>query len=163
MTTLIIIDLNGIIVKTHGKGKFSVRPNLDYFVNELTKLIRQNIIKIAFWTSKPEENGRAIFEIVIGGTLWKHALFTWYRDECTPIVIDNNPFHTQKDLRKVWSQYSEYNESNTFLLDDSPSKCGDYPNNLIHAPSYLGPRKAPNDNGFKSMIKMIHQQIDKTM
>lgn len=157
---LIIIDLNGPLVKTQPKGKYNIRPHLDHFIAQMTDMILRDVIQVAFWTSKPEEKARPIFEAILGNTLLKHALFVWYRDACTPIVIDNNPFHTKKDLTKVWGAFPQYNESNTYLLDDTPSKCGDFPANLIQAPPYLGPRKARQDDGFKIMLQLIKEKTD---
>lgn len=159
MPTLIVFDLNGIFAKTQGKGKYSVRPHLAEFTLAVDHLISQGDIEIAFWTSKPEDNGKPILEGILGQTLLKKALFTWYRDECTPVIIDGNPYHTRKDLRRIWARYPQYTERDTYLVDDSPSKCADFPNNLIQAPPYLGPRKAPDDQGFQEILDQIKEKV----
>ena len=159
MATLIVFDLNQVFVKTQGKGKYNVRPHLDDFIQSIDRLLCQGDIEIAFWTSKPEHIGRPILNSILGDTLFKRALFTWYRDACTPIVIDDNPYHTRKDLRKIWAQYPQYTKTNTYLIDDSPTKCADFPDNLIQAPPYLGPRKAPNDQGFYQILKMLENKL----
>lgn len=157
---LMILDVNGVIVKTQGKGRYSVRPGVKSFLAQLHELIKQGQIELAFWTSKPSDTAEPILQDLVPKDLLDKTLFIWYREACTPTVIDGNPFHTIKDLEQVWMTFPQFSKKNTFLVDDTPSKCPDQPDNLIIAPPYLGPRNAPNDAGLTTIFRDITSKIE---
>ena len=160
--TLIILDINYVLGKCQSANRFSPRPGVDRFLEKLTYLVTQGRIDLAFWTSKPQETAEPILRQLVSPTLLTKTCFIWYRDACTPTVIDGNPFHTIKDLEKVWRTFPQYTKKNTYLVDDTPSKCPEYPENLIVAPPYLGPRKAPYDVGLDTIFVAIIAKLGLT-
>jgi len=159
---LIILDINYVLGKCQTATRFSPRPGVNDFLIKLTNLVVQEKIDVAFWTSKPKETAEPILHDLVSQALLEKTLFMWYRDSCTPTVIDGNPFHTIKDLGKVWRSFPQYTQKNTYLVDDTPSKCPEYPGNLIVAPPYLGPRKAPHDAGLAMIYCAIMAKLKAT-
>ncbi|KAJ3374608.1 hypothetical protein HDU92_000925, partial [Lobulomyces angularis] len=63
-------------------------------------------------------------------------LFVWCVNECDVVGFGRDR-QTFKDLQKIYSQYPQFNQTNTILLDDSPHKGLKNENsNTLHLPTY---------------------------
>ena len=138
---LTILDLNGVILFREQRGRKNfyakdegmvanrrtyVRQDLNEFINELRKKG-----DVAIWSTAHEKNIMLmLYQCRIDPQIFK---FIWSSIDCVyqegeydeknkPLVI--------KPLKLVWERFSEYNDTNTIIVDDSnlkmkinPSKC----------------------------------------
>ena len=116
---LLIFDLNGVLIYTRKKKKkknnnFTMRPHVEKFIDAMSKKYQ-----LAVWTSKTFERAESMVQKLFHSY---DLLFTWYNDKCDKKYSDDAVYMT-KDLRKVWNQFDNYDETNTILLDDSEEKC----------------------------------------
>jgi len=131
--TLLILDLNGLLVyreyvknlETIPKdamkiGNFLVwkRPGIEDFI----KMIFLHF-DVAVWSSVSKYNimelSKNIFE-----EFYDKLKFCWCQEECD---ITEHPLKSfkklyKKNLEKVWETYTEYNETNTIIIDDTELK-----------------------------------------
>ena len=159
---LFLLDLNGILCKSSG-AKASPRPHLTTFLRHIEKRQAEGKAQFAIWTSKMEHNALPIIETLFNKadaqSFRTKLLFCWYKSHCTPIYTDEDPYAVVKDLEHVWHFYPQFDETNTYLVDDTPSKIGKYTPNLIHVPAFEGPRKAPNDCALLDLCAIIDSKL----
>lgn len=154
---LLIFDINGVLCKSYGKGKASLRPGLRKFFKTIERWVDEGWIQIAFWTSKMEHNGRMLlnkilYEAEIDENI---AQFVWFNTDCTPCPTLDDPYAVIKDLEKVWERFPRFNAKNTYLIDDTTSKAGKYAkDNLLWIPAYEGTRMS-SDNELEVLADRL--------
>lgn len=127
---LVILDYNGCLCIKKPKGKPALlRHNVHEFIEQLFELQDDGKIRIAFWTCITKKNASIITNQLLTQEQQDKCLFLWNSDHCTP--HPDLPFKQYKDLENVWKIYPNFNNSNTFLLDDSKYKAMNQPENLI--------------------------------
>lgn len=156
---LLVFDINGVFCKAGMKGTCSVRP----YVQELFKVLHKhrNIYRVAFWTSKYEENGRKLMDRIlheIPAEFHVEPLFFWFRQHCKISSAVDKSYASIKQLRNVWNDFPEYHSGNTLLIDDTPSKA-ESKENYLYVPPYRGPRCDPQDIVLLQLANHIHQCV----
>jgi hypothetical protein len=114
---LIILDLNGTLIKRSKKTKFvQTRP----YMPEFLRHVFDNFAVMVWSSARPESVQAAVtsaFESYLPDLVacWDRRAFG------LGTAYYGNPV-TVKDLRLVWRAMPLWNERNTILLDDSPDK-----------------------------------------
>jgi len=130
---LMVFDLNGVLCKSVKNKEFHVRPELPEFF----RFMHESDMRYAFWTSKTPKNGLRMVSAIKSVVGEIDPLFTWFSDKCTPDPTEDDPHRVIKDLRYIWAEFSQYDVQNTFLVDDSCEKAGQFrKTNLIEVPAY---------------------------
>lgn len=141
---LLILDMNNVLVcrafvptqaeeqpetvpynvyaTTLGGGRFHTwkRPNLDAFIQRCFAKYT-----VAVWTSAQRENANDLVDFVFGEDR-KKLLFVWDQSHCEAVEGSKKPLF-KKQLARVWASYTQYNETNTYIVDDSADKVRDNP------------------------------------
>lgn len=138
---LLVLDVNGLLVDIVadpdesykadtwiGSKAVFKRPYCDEFIKFCFERF-----SVGVWTSRTRRNIERVLDFLIKDTQ-KQLLFCWDQSHCTETgfnTIENSdkPL-VLKELKKLWEKQDpnlpwdlgEYDESNTFLLDDSPYK-----------------------------------------
>lgn len=138
---LLVLDVNGLLVdivadpdKSYtadtiiGSKAVFKRPYCDEFLNFCFERF-----SVGVWTSRTRRNIERVLDFLIKDTQHQ-LLFCWDQSHCTETgfnTIENSdkPL-VLKELKKLWEKQDPnlpwdkgvYDESNTFLLDDSPYK-----------------------------------------
>jgi len=154
MKPLLIFDLNGIFLVrrrdttphkpnfTIGAFKCYVRPGVKKFL----KWVHHHF-DVAVWSSTMPHNTIPIVQHIWGKKM-KDLKFIFSQRQCTwtgsmpcgkPIFL--------KELQYVWEMFPWYDETNTFLIDDSPHKVvNNPPHTSIHpTPLTFETRHTPID------------------
>lgn len=139
---LIILDLNGTILdSTHRQRKgckydLKARTKYVYFrpgMKEFIEFLKTNSrFRVAVWTSCIPQNAKAIVEHIFKDVPLE---FCYSRDECDE--LSGPGFKTIKNLNKVWDRFPKWNQSNTFIIDDSSEKLVGFEKNLLCVPEFI--------------------------
>ena len=133
---LVIFDLNGTLISKVKRQKAkAIELKHQFMVNDYKVYVRKDAVKvlnqlfqlgvsIAVWTSA--QNGHDITRRLFGSNFDKLE-FIWTRSDC----LEVNGVHS-KPLHLVFEKNDKWNAQNTFIVDDSPSKAADNPENLYH-------------------------------
>jgi hypothetical protein len=146
---LIVLDLNGILCRRMHKCKAAPKgtPLVDKYewlrdatlVDDSYLVAREGVIefmrelqsefKVAVWSTAFRKNTMSALAYILPGSLIDKLLFVFSGDECTnsgkrtksgkPIVF--------KDLKTVWDEYPEYNEGNTWVVENDSYKLQNNP------------------------------------
>lgn len=149
MERLIVLDLNGVLLKHQGKGKASYRPGCHQFVCDLLKMPS---IRVAIWTTITPDNAQKIIDGFLSKDIQSELLFIWTSKEST----QSHDFKSIKNLDKIFGSYPQFNTHNTTILDDEEEKVPHHKDNLMLVPSYGGPRKSPQDEVLQQISNQIH-------
>jgi hypothetical protein len=160
---LLVFDLNHVLLhRMPASLSFIVRPYAIEFIKNLS-----DHFHLAVWTSGKRQNVSAMFESIFCDV---DTLFFWCQEKCRVLQPDPKNFDGSsikkslifyKPLRLVWSEFPEFDESNTLLIDDSPEKCSRNPAGTCIIPlpfegspfdSYLNPCRS--DGLFRELLKM---------
>lgn len=160
---LLVFDLNHVLLhRVPASLSFIVRPYAIEFIKNIS-----NHFHLAVWTSGKRQNVSAMFESIFFDV---ETLFFWCQEKCRIMQVDPKAsavsslkksliFH--KPLCLVWSEFPEFDESNTLLIDDSPEKCCRNPPGTWMVPlsfegssfdSYLNPCRS--DGLFIDLMKI---------
>ncbi|KAK8584000.1 hypothetical protein V6N12_068252 [Hibiscus sabdariffa] len=138
---LLVLDLNGILVdvvqmpcklkphaRLNGKGVFR-RPFYDEFLDFCFRTFN-----VGIWSSRVHHNVIGVLNLLMDKKRRRELVFCYGRKLCTitqfkTLENEDKPL-VLKELGKLWDKKlpnipwkkGVYNESNTFLLDDSPYK-----------------------------------------
>ncbi|GMI76776.1 hypothetical protein HRI_001346900 [Hibiscus trionum] len=138
---LLVLDLNGILVdvvqipckikphaRVNGKGVFR-RPFYEEFLDFCFRTFN-----VGIWSSRVHKNVIGVLDLLMDRKRRRELVFCYGRKLCTitefkTLENEDKPL-VLKELRKLWDKKlpnipwkkGEYDESNTFLLDDSPYK-----------------------------------------
>ena len=124
---LLILDINKVLIYRLSTSYYVVRPHAKEFLSDMAERFT-----LALWTSMKNTSAKkCIKELFCDSS--SDLLFKWYQPKCTRLhahsvdekcteLPDTKPTFL-KNLSDVWKEYSQYSESNTILLDDSPEKC----------------------------------------
>ncbi|CAH1442941.1 unnamed protein product [Lactuca virosa] len=163
---LLVLDVNGLIVDivadpdevyradtVIGSKSVYKRPYCDEFLNFCFERF-----SVGVWTSRTRRNIERVLDFLIKDTQHQ-LLFCWDQSHCTETgfnTIENSdkPL-VLKELKKLWEKQDPnlpwdkgvYDESNTFLLDDSPYKALRNPPNTAIFP-YTYSYRNTQDNGL---------------
>ena len=123
--SLIILDLNGLLIdRDYARGKPAkdfegiiigdhvVAPRIGAleFVDELAKTF-----KVALWSSMKQYNIEKLLPHVFGE---RKFFFVWGQERCWRLGDEY-----LKPLESVWTEFPEFDATNTLLVDDSADKC----------------------------------------
>ena len=123
------------------KKSFWFRPHAKTF---LDMCFKKESLDIAIWTTSLKQNTTRVLKKLVSETLQAKFLFTWTASDCKQQkgknAIDNSTqVIYKKHLKKVWRMYSQYNATNTILVDCSMERKKENPKeNVIIAPSFDG-------------------------
>mmetsp|Transcript_7774 Transcript_7774/g.11484 ORF Transcript_7774/g.11484 Transcript_7774/m.11484 type:complete len:352 (+) Transcript_7774:1787-2842(+) len=162
---LIVLDLNGILCRRvrrkncsepitkelekqfrpyigHVAGTPVIpRMNLDDFLSKLDARFT-----LAVWSSAQRKTAVKLVDLLFPADIAKRLLFVWGQNMCVPLKQPESEDRTKNDpgeifskpLCKVWDMFPLWNQWNTLLVDDSPSKCVTFKANTINPPSMKG-------------------------
>ena len=123
------------------KKSFWFRPHAKTFLEMCS---RKESLDIAIWTTSLKQNTTRVMKKLVSETLQAKFLFTWTASDCKQQkgknAIDNSTqVIYKKHLKKVWRMYSQYDATNTILVDCSMETKKENPKeNVIIAPSFDG-------------------------
>jgi len=122
---LLVFDINKVLLHRQAKSSFfKIRPHAYAFIAGMSQRYT-----LAVWTSMTKKSAKPILADLFPP---QHIplLFNWYQNRCHSIpnelVPDGKPLFL-KELSRVWAEFSQFNESNTILLDDTSEKCARNP------------------------------------
>ena len=159
---LIILDLNGtLIYKQHrksgsgrclrsGRPEFCVnqlqcwkRPGVDEFLERLFASYR-----VAVWTSAMKHNTKLLVKEIFKNRA-KDLLFIYSRDECSEVSNLDSDFKSYKDLGKVWKTYSDFDKSNTIMIEDGLTKFKEHQENVLTVTPWV------DDDNDQELFKLL--------
>ena len=154
---LLILDLNKVLVHRRKRRRtFHTRPFAKEFILGMSQRFQ-----VAVWTSCSQKNGQQIVQSLFDDI---DLLFAWYCDRCVRTLVpiggykaDTTAIETftatsiedredleetkiisLKPLMSVWTEFPQYSQCNTLLLDDSAEKCFENPPiNCVHPFPYV--------------------------
>lgn len=137
---LVLFDLNGTLIdrskerNKYGKQIYKIRPGWKTLVNYLSK---SQLFCVGLWTSAMRHNMIHIVNKLLGNR--RIACFLHRGNVCLKDEMGKEEWSTVKDLRFIWKKSGDYwNERNTIIVDDTPSKVRLQPENAIRIPSCKG-------------------------
>ena len=88
----------------------------------LDMCFKKESLDIAIWTTSLKQNTTRVLKKLVSETLQAKFMFTWTASDCKQQkgknAIDNSTqVIYKKHLKKVWRMYSQYNATNTILVD----------------------------------------------
>ena len=160
---LVILDLNGTLCttdyqnQTYGNLKLEpdfnvyrkfvyLRPFIDTFLDHLFANF-----DVAVWTCNSQRYATGLAKEVFRH-YFPQLKFVWDQTDSTPLIEGSDEW--VKDLRKVWERFPQYDSKTTVLVDDSPTKAGLYPNNLIQITTYQPSNTLIETNMLKTYKKL---------
>ncbi|GLJ19402.1 hypothetical protein SUGI_0349910 [Cryptomeria japonica] len=135
---LIILDLNGVLVRTYPRQQIInvpkgpsmllrykqiyFRPKLSHFIDKCL-----DSFEIGIWSCLRMDNIKIILRKSLGEKRMDRLLFIWDQSWCTVQGHENTPYGNirpifLKDLSSVWQAYPQYGPENTLFIDDSEYK-----------------------------------------
>ena len=170
---LLILDLNGILCHRirHKRGS-NYRPSTARIANTpiVPRVDLQDFLTfldanfcLAVWTSAKPKTAKQIVSLLFPEEIQQRLLFLWAQSKCHAIPretrSDKKPLF-QKPLSHVWQHYPLWDAGNTFMLDDSPKKCGmEYSTNTLHPPPLHGQHHFLHDsNEYRQMSDLENEQ-----
>lgn len=149
---LLVLDLNGVLV-ARGRGSFADRPGVEEFV----RFVMNNFV-VAVWTSGLERTSIPIIDKVLNG-YQDRLLFQLYRDSCGARPTPDKPYHTVKNLQRIFDSYPKsFNAVNTIIVDDSPDKCS-HPDIALCPESFNDPERQANDRGLEMAMEVLKEVL----
>lgn len=148
---LLILDLNGVLVYRDKESRMDhKRDNVDVFLDWCFEHF-----DVALWSSARKHNVERLAQLVMGEQRMKRLVFMWHQDQCTPHATEENIF--KKPLQKVWDIYPhQYDQTNTFIIDDSKSKMEDNPSHTwIEVKSWKGSSKDDEEETLKQLEERL--------
>ena len=141
MKPLLIFDLNGIFLVRQRGATLGHKP--DFVIGAFKCYVRPGTRKflkwahhhfdVAVWSSTMPHNTIPIVQHIWGKKI-KDLKFIFSQRQCTQTgtMPCGKPIFL-KELRYVWEMFPWYDETNTFLIDDSPHKVvNNPPHTSIH-------------------------------
>ncbi|GFQ07732.1 hypothetical protein PHJA_002917200 [Phtheirospermum japonicum] len=147
---LLVLDVNGLLVDISAYVPYDYDPD-DIIMRKAVfkRPYCDDFLKFCFerfnvgvWTSRTKRNVEPILDFLLGNDKCK-LLFCWDQSHCThtgftTVEKRHKPLLLKK-LKKLWDKCEPdlpwergvYNESNTLLLDDTPSKALSNPVNFL--------------------------------
>lgn len=127
--------------ETIEKRLFWFHPHAIHFFN---MCFQNESLDIAIWTTTSKEIATKVIENLVSKTSRDRLVFTWNASNCKSQKmhkdIDNRTttIHT-KSLRKVWDTHTQYDESNTIIVDCSLETVKENPKeNVLLATPFIG-------------------------
>ena len=146
---LLILDLNGTLMhrithsdvwretKSHpnfrqhdftvNSNKCYLRPGVRNFLSEAMRRFT-----VAVWTSAKYINAIEMVSMTFGDSIEdlneqvndseRRLKFIWAQDACEAVHVGSYKPLFLKNLERVWQKYPQYNQHNTVIVDDNPSK-----------------------------------------
>ena len=159
--TLLVFDLNGTLLhSTYQQHQGLIHDGLArnkyvYFrpyMREFFDFVFENF-DVAVWTSHIRPNASALVKLAFGAMYEKELKFIYARDEC--IVGEGHT--SQKPLQRIWKQFRQYDNTNTFIVDDSTEKllpeqrC----NHILIETYTADPESQAVDNGLQRLERLL--------
>ena len=127
--------------ETIEKILFWFHPHAIHFFN---MCFQNESLDIAIWTTTSKEIATKVIKNLVSKTSRDRLVFTWNASNCKSQKrhkdIDNRTttIHT-KSLRKVWDTHTQYDESNTIIVDCSLEIVKENPKeNVLLATPFIG-------------------------
>ena len=122
------------------KKLFWIHPHAKTFFEMCFK---NEYFEIAIWMTTLKQNTTIVLKKLVLETLQDKLVFMWTASECKPKKghkAINNPkkgIHT-KSLKKVWEMHTQYDATNTIIVDCSLERMqGNPKENVILAPQLI--------------------------
>ncbi|KAI9344117.1 HAD-like domain-containing protein, partial [Pilaira anomala] len=143
----LILDLNGTLCSRSSLTTFTARPHakkfFDYVFTNFTVMV---------WSSAQSYSVRNMCKMF---EPYKPQI-VWDRSHLGLAPADfNSNVETVKDLEKVWKKLSDFNPTNTIVLDDSASKLALQPYNLIKMSTFDYQDFMKSATGERDLLKVI--------
>lgn len=138
------------------------RPHLDSFID----FCLENY-NVAVWSSARRENVDHLIDLVFGKIRRKLLAFEWDQSHCeshSQGAFSEKPIFF-KNLSKVWDKYPCYNQTNTYLADDSAKKSENNPPGTVITLDPWYPHKGSGFNdcdlGERGNIRLLLDRLKK--
>ena len=151
---LVILDFNGTLLhrlKKTGSERINSKPDfgvngykcfLRPYANKfLQRLFQMPGVEVGVWTSCQARNAQLIHARLFTESQRESLVFLWDRRYCDNAPAGIKSKNVEKNLSKVWGSRivnmdGKWDERNTVLIDDSPSKFKKTPFNGLRIPEF---------------------------
>ena len=163
---LVVIDLNGTILFRPSRAapqRFVARPHASRFLQYCI-----DTFKVVIWSSARPENVAVLVDAILPPSLKQRCVAIWGRDKFNLTPADySTRVQCYKRLNTVWSDPSiarshpefqtgsEWDQTNTVLVDDSIEKGRSEPFNIIPIPEYTG-----NELEKTDILPQVHDYLN---
>lgn len=150
--TLVILDLNGLLIERQHVSKYTDKPKYSAKVGHhyvwkrpglslFLKMVFRHF-DVAVWSSASRRNINTVLNHVFG-KYSKHLKFVWSQTECDVIQRSDGDDDVSsgktsvyndiflKNLSRVWENFECYNQTNTIIVDDSKEKMINNPDKCV--------------------------------
>ena len=107
------------------------RPNLSFFLWHI--FIHYDV---AVWSSAQQKNVDKLCEYIFSADQRARLLFEWDQSHCTSVVPHPDPSEKkplfEKQLRRVWKEFPQYDKDSTLIIDDSSLKMRSNPTECVY-------------------------------
>lgn len=160
---LIILDLNGTLLRTDYDGKLFKDMSCDFVVGKKRVYVRPFVhtfldtlfarYRVAVWTCARASQAKRICQLVFQHR-YKALEFVWSQDECEHIRDDSRPngVRYEKNIERV----TGFARDRVLLVDDSPRKSGKYVHQCIHVKTYN-----PATPGLDTELECVCSKIER--
>lgn len=149
MKPLLVLDLDGVLIGTTGYTPIA-RPGLQSFLG----FVFQHF-EVGIWTASSQNWYTSVKVSILQKMLEninRTFLFEYHSDK--HIVEDD---HIIKPLDFIFHKFSQYNNNNTLIIDDSPETYIRNPQNTICIPSYTNEIFHPDDSELEIIQTTLSQ------
>lgn len=136
--------------------------------NFLQMCFKNESFDIAIWTTTLKQNTKKVFKKLVSEISQDQLVFMWAASDCKlqkgHKAIDNptEVIHT-KSLKKVWEMYTQYDATNTVIVDCSLERVKEnHEENVILATPYIPKNQESNwlVNELWRMLSKINKERD---
>lgn len=146
---LLILDLNGTLVSRVQRSSMYVRPYQDCFLD----YIFEHFTVMVWSSAQPHSVARMcrLFNQHMPNLrlMWDRSHFGLSRADY------NRKCTTHKNLDRVWSVLTEFDATNTVLLDDSPAKAVFQPYNSLHLSEFDHKNPLFQQHGERELLHVM--------
>jgi carboxy-terminal domain RNA polymerase II polypeptide A small phosphatase len=135
---LLETEADFLVPHPFGDYYYYKRPHLDFFIEKVKVLF-----KLALWSSADKYYVNEVKQQLFANTPLE---FAWDRTKCTYTKKGGEGIY-EKQLHKL--EKLNWDLANIFIIDDSPEKLSNYPQNHLLIPSWIG------DKNDQELIKII--------
>jgi len=141
------------------KKQIWFHPHAIFF---LEMCFKNESLEIGIWSTNLKLNTSRVLKKLVSDISQNQLVFVWTASDCKPQKGNKaaeNPtkvIHT-KSLKKVWDTYSQYDVTNTVIVDCSYERVKENPTeNVILATPFVG-----NNQGDKWLIDELWRMLNK--
>ena len=159
----IILDIDGTLIECFDDdSKITERPYLKQFF----KYIFEKFESVSIYTHAKQDWCDEVCKKCLNKLIpeGKQFDFIWTRSECITEYFSESCYSSYsnieitiiKPLQKVYDKFPNYNEFNTFILDDTPSTYRDNIENSIKINSFTG---KDNDKELLRVVRYLNKHL----